>query len=382
MLAAARSRLWAGLAAVAAIALLAVGPRLYRRGLAPEQQPAPEPEETRELVAKRYEAALRSPHRLEWAPEEIIPSNVVFDLCDDVQAQEAGLFSSALNDAREAFGVDCRTSERRFAYIPPNESMRTASSYEEAVADLTELAEKGSIKGERFTKPVGVLMGHYGSWATDLDPCGPGFGCARASIDVSRGTTRGMFANVSDQVAHSVTIRAGTVVAHYPLSVQPGENTAFELPAELSAVELATLSITATFVGSADPRRAVRLLGAPGDITGPRDELAKRYLGIDLSRDPPTITYFLEAVMLENSTTHPGVTQTLPGQVLDSPTAVVALLDENRKVIHVLRPPVTFDKDGRSPVPVTTMAFGESHAIGFVMPPEVAQYSISIGGAE
>jgi hypothetical protein len=191
-----------------------------------------------------------------------------------------------------------------------------------------------------------------------------------------------MFANVSDQVAHNVTIRAGKVVARYSLSVQPGEYTAFELPAELNAAELATLSITATFVAAADPRRAVHLLGAPGDITGPRDELAKRYFGIDLARDPPTIAYFLEVVMLESSTTHPGLAQTLPGQALDSPTAVVALLDERRKVIQVLQPPVTSDTHGAKKMPITTMALGETYTIGFVMPPEVAEYSMSIGGAE
>lgn len=395
-----------GFAAVAAIALLAVGPRLYRQwgGAAdaprsnesardpskvdgvgmppPEQQLAPEQEETSEQVASRYQAALHSPHRLESTPEEITPSNTVFDLCDKAQAAEAGLSSDQIEDARSLYAVDCRTSERRFAYIPPNESMRTVNSYEEAVADLTEFAEKGSIKGEHFPKRLGALMSHRGPPAGNMDPCGPGFGCDRASIDASRGTTRGMFANISDQVAHNVTIRAGTVVAHYPLSVQPGENTAFELPAELSTAELATLSITATFVGSADPRRSVLLLGAPGDITGPRDELAKIYFGIDPRRDPPTITYFLEAIMLEHSTSHPGAAQTLPGHVLDSPVAVVALLDENRKVMQVLRPPVTFDKDGRSPVPVTTMAFFDTYTIGFVMPLEVAGYSISIGGAE
>ncbi len=396
------ARWWIGCLAVAGIAVLAVGPWLYRRladnnaigsnGDAVAQHKgedahtehplAAEQPQARALIAKSYEAALRSPHRLEWAPEEVRPSNVVFDLCDDAQAKMAGLAFNALDYDRSSLGVNCQTFERRFAYVPPNEAMRLADSYEEAEALLRELAEKGSIKGEPFNKPVGMLMGHRGPLAVDMEPCGNGFGCARATMDVGHGATRGMFANVSTQVAHNVAIRAGHVVARHPLSVQPGENTAFEIPAELTPAELATLTITATFVDSADPRRAVLLMGAPGDITGPRDELAKRFYGIDPLRDPPELTYFSEVLMLENSTTHPAAAQTLPGKVLDSPTAVVALLDENQKVVQVLRPPITSDNDGAKHTPITTMAWAGTYTIGFVVPPGIAQYAISVGGAE
>lgn len=317
-----RARLWIGFVAVAVVAVFVLGAWVYRRwegssAVGPSHDDVVDTahsderaqEQARELVAKSYEAALRSPHRLEWEPEEV-------------------------------------------------------------------------TRGEQFEEPVGMLMGHRGVRAVNMNPCGAGFGCAGATIDVGRGTTRGMFCNVSEQVAHNVTIRAGQVAARHPLSVQPGESTAFELPAELSPAELATLNITATFVEHADPRRAVLLMGAPGDITGPRDELATSFHGIDLQRDPPVITYFSEALMLENSTTHPSAAQSLPGQVLDSPTAVVALLDENQKVIQVLRPPVTSDKHSAKHMPITTMAFVETYAIGFVVPPGVAQHSISVGGAE
>jgi hypothetical protein len=351
----------------------------------PAREGTPEQQEARALTAKRYKAAQHSPNRLEWAPEEVRPSNMVFDLCDDVQAREAGLAINALNEDRHNLGVDCKTSAHRFAYIPPNEAMRFANSYEEANALLEEFAKKGSIKGEKFDKPVGTLMGHRGPWPVDiglaLDPCGTGFGCAAASINVSRGATRGVFANVSDEVAHNVTISAGNVVARYPLSVQPGESSAFVLPAELSYAELATLNITATFAGKADPRRAVLLMGAPGAITAPRAELAKRYFGIAPAGGPDVITYFVEALMLENSTTHPDAAQSLPNQTLDAPIAVVALLDEHFKVIEVLQLPVTLDETGK-PVPVSSMAFVKTYTIGFVMPPEVGQSFISVGGAE
>lgn len=352
---------------------------------APQPQTTSEREEARAQMAKRYKAALFSPQRLEWAPEEVRPSDTVFDLCDDVQAREAGLSVDALEEDRRNLGIDCRTSDHRFGYIPPNEALRFANTHDEAQALLKEFADKGSLKGEKFKKPVGVLMGHSGPWPVDiglaLDPCGTGFGCAAASIDVSHGTTRGLFSNVSDEVAHNVNIRAGNVVAHHPLSVQPGESNAFELPAELGAAELATLSITATFVASADPRRSVLLMGAPGDITAPREELAKRYYGIDSVGDP-VITYFVEALMLERSTNHPEAVQSLPGQVLDAPTAVIALLDVHFKVIKVLHPPVTFDATGTAPKPVASMAVNETYAIGFVRPPEAGQAYISIGGAE
>ena len=178
-----------GFAAVAAVALLAVGAWAYRQwggsrapkpnhladaplgdpsknddvGLPPpEQQPAPQPEEARELVAKSYQAALHSPHRLEWEPEEVVPSNKVFDLCDDEQAKEAGLFLDAANDARDSLSVDCDTSQNRFAYRAPHEALRFANSPEEAQALLTEFAEHRTIKGERFRKPVGMLLGHRG----------------------------------------------------------------------------------------------------------------------------------------------------------------------------------------------------------------------------
>ena len=427
-----RSRvgLWIGLAAVAVIGLLAVGARHHDRsgessassakanhgdatdepleaqraagavghasaapsksktgvGATPNAKPQTEAEreEARALTAKRYKAAQFSRNRIEYETEEVRPSDTVFDLCDDVQAREAGLAFNALDDDRHSLGIDCRTSDHRFGYIAGNEALRFANTYGEAQALLKEYATKGSIKGEKFQKPIGTLMGHRGPWPVDmglaLDPCGEGFGCAAASIDISRGSTRGVFANVSEDVAHDVTISAGNVVVHHPLSVQPGESSAFELPGELSAADLATLNISASFVASPDPRRSVRLMAAPGDITGPRAELAKSYYGIDPAGAPPEITYFLEAFMVERSTSHPEAA--LPGGVLDAPTAVVALLDTNLKVIGVLRPLVTFEEEGAKPAPTKTMAASLTYTIGFVRPPEAGQVFISIGGAE
>lgn len=296
---------------------------------APQQQTVLEQEEARVLTAQRYKAAQRSPHRLEWAPEPIPPE----------------LATTSSNDA---------------------------------------------IDDEMFPKPIGMLMGHHGTWPVDaglaLDPCGDGFGCARATIQASRGTTRGLFANVSDQVAHNVTIRAGHVVARHPLSVQPAESTAFELPAELSTAELSTLSITATFVARADPRRAVLLMGEPGDISAPRNELAKHFYGIgaagDAWGDASVITYYSEVLMLEHSTTHPGAAQSLPGQVLDAPTVIVTVLDENLKVMQVLRPPVTSDEQTGKPVPVSQLGFTHTYTIGFISHPDAGQLLISVGGAE
>jgi hypothetical protein len=311
---------------------------------------------------------------------------MVYDLCDDVQAAEAGLHSNALEEERRAFGIDCKNSNaQRFGFIPaPNDAMRFARSYEEANALLKEFATMRSIRGEKFDKPVGTLLGHRGPWPVDiglaLEPCGSGFGCAPATINVSGGATLGLFSNVANEVAHDVTIIAGHAVAHHPLSVQPGETSAFMLPAELSEAELATLTITATFAGKADPRRGVNLLGVPGDITGSRHELAAQFFGIPPT-GPAEITYFSEQIMLEKSTNHPDAAQSLPKGVLEAPVAVVALLDRSFRVVDVLQPTVISEETGH-PLPVTAMVSVKNYGIGFVVPPGAGQPFISVGGAE
>jgi len=155
------ARLWIAFAAVAAIALLVVGPRLYRQwggsrapspshddvadaplgdkraastvgravgappkndgvgmpASAPDQQTAPDQEEARELLKKSFTAAQFSPHRLEWEPEEVTLSNTVLDLCNDEQAAQAGLQAGALDDTRYSSVACARSSSSMFSVV-------------------------------------------------------------------------------------------------------------------------------------------------------------------------------------------------------------------------------------------------------------------------
>ncbi|MFM2418261.1 MAG: hypothetical protein RL385_2984 [Pseudomonadota bacterium] len=320
--------------------------------------------------------AERSPHRLEWKPEEYRPSDTVFDLCDDDQAIMAGLDSSQLQDQRYRLNIDCSTSQNRYGYVPPGDTLRQASTYNGALEGLKAFAAKKA--GE---KEPGILMGHFGpSWrdlGLELQSVGEGFGVARSTFVVAGGVTRGLFANVSEQVAHNVVMVAGNSRVRYPISVQPGETTVFEFPEELDEIQLAELTMSANFAGKADPNRSLLITGTPGNWSGPKEKLAELNPPIDLTHVPELTNYFETQLWFKSPSSHPDADA---NRVVRAPVVIAASLDSQRRVIDVVVPRVIM-RDGNNS-PVSAIALEETPSVGFVVSPDTSTLIISAGGTE
>jgi hypothetical protein len=320
--------------------------------------------------------AERSPHRLEWTPEEYRPSDTVFDLCDDDQAIMAGLDSSQLQDQRYRLNIDCSTGQNRYGYVPPGDTLRQASGYNEALEALKKFANK-----KAGAKDPGILMGHFGpSWrdlGLELQSVSDGFGVARSTFLVAGGVSRGLFANVSEQVAHNVVLAAGNSIVRYPLSVQPGETTVFEFPEELNEMQLAGLAISATFAANADPNRSLLITGTPGNWSGPREKLVELNPPVDIRHVPEMTNYFETQLWFKSPSSHPDADA---GRVIRAPVVIAASLDSQRKVIDVVLPQVVM-RDGQNS-PVATIAIEETPSVGFVVSPDASTLIISAGGAD
>jgi hypothetical protein len=320
--------------------------------------------------------AERSPHRLEWKTEEHRPSDTVFDLCDDDQAIMAGLDSSQLQDQRYRLNIDCSTGQNRYGYVPPGDTLRQASGYKEALEALKKFAEKKA--GER---EPGILMGHFGpSWrdlGLELQSASDGFGVAPSTFLVAGGVSRGVFANVSEQVAHNVVLAAGNSIVRYPLSVQPGETTVFEFPEELDEMQLAGLAISATFASNSDPNRSLLITGTPGNWSGRREKLAELNPPVDLLHVPEMTNYFETQLWFKSPSSHPDADA---GRVIRAPVVIAASLDSQRKVIDIVLPRIVM-RDGHNS-PVAAIAIEEAPSVGFVVSPNASTLIISAGGED
>jgi hypothetical protein len=336
--------------------------------------PAPSfPSAEEESLEDRAQIAERSLHRLEWKQDDYRPTESVFDLCNDDQATMAGLDSSMLPDQRYRLNIDCMSSRNRFGYVPPGDTLRQANSRDEAIQALEQFAAK--------SRQPGMLMGHTGpSWrelGLSLQPAGEGFAVVRGSIRTAGGATRGLFVSVSEQVAHNVVLTSEDSVVRYPLSVQPGETTAFEFPVELGDDQLARLTIAAQFVGEPDQRRSLLITGTPGSWSGSKKNLAKLHPPVDLSGAGNNLHYFETQLWFRAA---PSLPEAEAGRAIRAPVVIAAALDSQHKVIALFRPPVVTRDDKNSSV--SSVALQEAPSVGFLTPAASSALIICAGGAD
>ncbi len=273
------------------------------------------------------------------APEPMIEEGM-YDLCDDKQAAYAGLDGGALKEDRAALGLDCSAPDAgapRYRYL-----------YEDGETVVVSAEERSS-----FTPDPGghaSPLSRLGSWALHYEAPAKGesLEVLNASVTVADGTVRGLVRNGRQKFARSVAVTATTQdgqsgVAPIPFTMQPGESAPFEIP-DLPDVSAATVDLTvaATFSDAPDPRRAVRVMGAPGYWTGPVDEFPGIRSAAQALPASGTVSLFQTILQYEEPTSHPAVARSMAGTSIQ-PAAVVARLDEQERVIEVFEPQVFND---------------------------------------